>query len=70
MPWVKVTDAAPGEGERVLIYDNANDRILPGRYGGGRWYVEDPAGGGASEVAGVTHWAPVLDSEAYDPAED
>ena len=70
MPWFKVTDATPAEGERILLHDGANERIEFGRYAGGRWYVEDPAGGGLTEMRGVTRWAPLLDSEAYDPAED
>jgi len=70
MPWFKVTDATPAEGEQVLIHDGANERIEVGRYAGGRWYVEDLKDGRLTEIAGVTHWGPVLDSEEYDPADD
>ena len=70
MPWFKASDAKPAEGERVLIHDGANERIALGRYSGGRWYVEDPDGGRPREVGGVTRWAPLLESEEYDPAED
>ena len=70
MPWFKVTDATPAEGEQVLIHDGANERIEVGRYAGGRWYVEDLKDGRLTEIAGVTRWGPVLDSEEYDPADD
>ena len=70
MPWFKVEDARPAEGEQVLIHDGANERIEFGRYVGGRWYVEDSTGGQLTEIDGVTHWGPVLDSEEYDPADD
>ena len=40
MPWFKVTDATPADGERVLIHDSGNNRIESGRYVGGRWFVE------------------------------
>ena len=70
MPWFKAADAKPAEGEQVLIYDGAAERIRLGRYGGGRWYVEDADGGRLTEIEGVTRWAPVLESEQYDPAED
>ena len=70
MPWFKAEDATPADGERVLIYDGANGRIEFGRRTGGRWYFEDPADGRLREAAGVTRWAPLLDSEEYDPGED
>ena len=70
MPWFKVSDAKPAEGERVLVHDGAKERIECGRYAGGRWYVEDPEEGRLSEIEGVTRWAPLLESEEYDPAED
>ena len=70
MPWFTVSDATPAAGERVLIHDGANDRIEAGRYVGGRWFVEDSADGSLTGVEGVTHWAPLLDSEEYDPADD
>jgi hypothetical protein len=70
MPWFKTSDAKPAEGERVLVHDGANGRVELGRYAGGRWYVEDGEGGRPSEIEGVTHWAPLLESEEYDPAED
>jgi hypothetical protein len=70
MPWFKVTDATPADGEQVLIHDGADGRIKAGRYVGGRWFVEDSADASLTEVGGVTHWAPQLDSEDYDPADD
>jgi hypothetical protein len=70
MPWVKASDLTPAEGERVLIHDGRSNRMAVGRYVGGRWLVEDPCGGPPAELAGVTHWAPLLDSEEYDPADD
>ena len=70
MPWFKSADALPSEGERVLIHDGARGRVELGRYAGGRWYVEDAGRGHQNEVEGVTHWAPLLESEEYDPAED
>jgi hypothetical protein len=70
MPWFKASDSKPAEGDRVLIHDGAGDRMLTGRYAGGRWYAEDPRDGRLTETAGVTHWAPLLGSEEYDPADD
>ena len=70
MPWFKASDAKPAEGERVLVHDDANERIEFGRYAGGRWYVEDSEEGRLTEIVGVTRWAPLLDSEEYDPATD
>jgi hypothetical protein len=54
----------------VLIHDGADGRITAGRYVGGRWFVEDSADGRLTEIEGLTHWAPQLDSEDYDPADD
>ena len=70
MPWFKASDSKPAEGERVLIHDGAGNRMLTGLYVGGRWYVEERRDGRLTELAGVTHWAPILDSEEYDPADD
>jgi len=70
MPWFKVSDSKPAEGERVLIHDGAGDGMLTGLYVGGRWYAEDSRDGSLAEAQGVTHWAPLLDSEEYDPADD
>ena len=70
MPWFKVTDATPAEGERVLIHDGGKNRMGVGRYAGGRWFVEDSGDGSLTEVGGVTHWGPLLESEEYDPADD
>jgi hypothetical protein len=70
MPWFKVEEAAPAEGERVLVHDGRDNRVGVGRRVGGRWFVEDTADGRLAEVEGVTHWAPLLDSEEYDPADD
>ena len=69
MPWFKVSDSKPCEGEQVLINRGVGSIELR-RYTSGRWYVEDSDGGSLSEAEGVTHWAPLLDSEEYDPAED
>ena len=69
MPWFKVSDSKPCEGERVLINRGVGPLEL-GRYAAGRWYLEDSKDGSLSEAEGVTHWAPLLDSEEYDPAED
>jgi hypothetical protein len=44
--------------------------MLAGLYAGGRWYVEDPSDGRLTELDNVTHWAPLLESEEYDPADD
>lgn len=70
MPWFKAADVTPAEGERVLVHDAAAGRVEAGRYVGGRWHVEDLRDGSLTEKAGVTHWAPLLDSEEYDPADD
>lgn len=70
MPWFRVSDARPAEGERVLIYDGENNRMAAGRYAGGRWYLEGHGDGRPAEASGVTHWAPLLDAEEYDPADD
>jgi hypothetical protein len=70
MPWIKAADMAPPENERVLIHDGGDNKIKAGRLVGGRWYVEDSRDGSLTEAGGVTHWAPFLDSEEYDPADD
>lgn len=60
----------PQEDEQILIYDEKNRRIEFGRYVNGRWYVEDLRNGRLSEIVGVTHWGPVLDSETNDDSDD
>lgn len=70
MPWVKAADCLPGEGEQVLIFDPARRRMEMGRYVGGGWYVEDARDGRLTRVAGVTHWAPLLESESNDDSDD
>jgi hypothetical protein len=70
MPWFRTSDARPAEGERVLIHDRRQNRMLTGRYVGGRWYAEDPRDKSLTEAEGITHWAPLLESEEYDPADD
>lgn len=70
MPWVRAIDLTPPEGERVLIHDGGSNAMRTGLYVGGRWLVEDPRDGRLAEAEGVTHWAPLLDSEDYDPADD
>ncbi|HEX5704501.1 MAG TPA: DUF551 domain-containing protein [Pyrinomonadaceae bacterium] len=70
MAWIKVADSVPPENELVLIYDNRNNKMEIGRTIDGKWYVEDTADGQLREIAEVTHWSWVLDSETYDSAED
>lgn len=70
MPWIRVIDIRPEEDEQILIHDNRNNRIELGRYVRGRWYIENLQTGKLSEIAGVTHWAPVLDSESNDDSDD
>ena len=70
MPWVKADECLPGEGEQILIYDPARRRMELGRYAGGAWYVEGGSGGRLTRVAGVTHWAPILESESNDDSDD
>ncbi len=70
MPWAKAADALPGEGEQVLIHDRENQRIELGRYVGGGLYLEDSRDGTLTRVAGVTHWAPLLESESNDDSDD
>ncbi|HVF51968.1 MAG TPA: hypothetical protein VNA19_17925 [Pyrinomonadaceae bacterium] len=70
MPLVKASDFMPPENEQVLVYDERNRRLEFGRYVRGRWYLEDSQTGELREIAPVTHWGPVLDSEDYDPADD
>lgn len=42
---------------------------MGGVYAGGKWYIEDARDGRLEEAEGVTHWAPLLDSEAYAAAD-
>ena len=70
MAWIKVAESVPPENELVLVYDNRNNKIEIGRTIDGKWYVEDKADGQLREIAEVTHWSWVLDSETYDSAED
>ena len=70
MSWIKAFDLKPPENEQVLIHDNRNNRIEVGRYLKGRWYVEDAQSGRLREVAGVTHWAWILDSLINDDDDD
>lgn len=70
MPWVKAADCLPGEGEQVLIFDPVSNRMEAGRCVRGRWYVEDARDGRLTPIAGVTHWAPLLESEANDDSDD
>jgi hypothetical protein len=70
LDWIKAADVLPGEGEQVLIHDNENRRIELGRYSGGAWYVEDVRDGRTLRIEGVTHWAPILDSESDDDSDD
>jgi hypothetical protein len=66
MSWIKASDVRPPEDEQILIHDNQNSRIELGRYIKGRWYVENIETGRLSEIAGVTHWSWILDSEIND----
>lgn len=70
MTWVKTTDRLPAEDEQVLVHDGRANRIETGRLVKGRWYVEDARDGRLREVAGVTHWAPLLDSYLHDDSDD
>jgi hypothetical protein len=70
MPWVKAADLLPPENEQIHVYDGARERMEFGRYAAGRWYVEDVRDGRLREITGVTHWAPVLDSEINDDSDD
>ena len=70
MPWFKASDSTPAEGERVLVHDGASNRMSAGLYAGGRWYAEDARDGRLTGPVNVTHWAPLLESEEYDPADD
>ena len=70
MAWIKVAESAPPENEPILIYDNRNNRIELGRTVDGKWYVEDKPDGQLREIAEVTHWSWLLDSETYDSADD
>ena len=70
MAWIKATEVTPPENEPILVHDAAHERIELGRYVGGRWYVEDPRDGRLREIAGVTHWAWVLDSYTDDSDDD
>jgi hypothetical protein len=68
--WIKATDTTPPEDEQILIHDNENHRIELGRYIKGKWYVENLPDGKLSEIAGVTHWAWILDSQLNDDSDD
>jgi hypothetical protein len=70
MPWIKVANTRPQEGEKILIYDNQQQRMEFGQYINGRWYVENLQNGKLREIAGVTHWAPILDSEDYENSDN
>ena len=70
MPWIKAADLLPAEDEQVLIHDGVNQRMELGRYADGRWYVEDVRDGRLTRIAGVTHWAPMLESESNDDSDD
>lgn len=70
MPWVKAAECLPCEGEQVLIFDPVRRRMETGRYVGGVWYLEDARDGRLTRVAGVTHWAPLLESESNDDGDD
>ena len=70
MAWTKAADLMPEENEQVLIYDNRNNRIELGRYIKGKWYIENSQTGELREIAWVTHWAVLLQSELNDDSED
>ena len=70
MSWIKAAATRPPENEQILIHDGRNNRVELGRYVKGRWYVEDARDGRLREIAGVTHWAWVLDSLIDDSDDD
>jgi hypothetical protein len=70
MPLISVTFATPAENELILIHDRRSNRVEFGRYVNGRWYLENLLNGQLSEISGVTHWGPVLDSEINDDSDD
>jgi hypothetical protein len=70
MPWTKSSELMPQENEPILIHDEKNNRMELGRYIKGKWYVENLQTGKLSELAGVTHWAVILESESSDDSED
>jgi hypothetical protein len=70
MAWTKASELMPQEDEQILIHDSKRNRMELGRYIKGRWYVENPQTGELSELAGVTHWAVILESESNDDSED
>lgn len=70
MAWIKVEESVPPENEPVLIYDNLKSKIALGRTLNGKWYVEDTPDGPLRELADVTHWSWILESEMYDSGED
>ena len=70
MAWIKVADTAPPENEQVLIYDAGNSTMELGRQVAGKWYIEDARDGQLREIAEVTHWSWILESQMYDSADD
>jgi hypothetical protein len=70
MPWTKVSELMPPENEQILIHDRRHNRMELGRYIKGKWYIENPQTGELSELADVTHWAVLLESETNDESED
>ena len=70
MSWIKVVDATPPENEQILIHDDKNSKIELGRYINGKWYIENTRDGQLSEIAEVTHWAWILESQTYDSDDD
>jgi hypothetical protein len=71
MSWIKVADVRPPEDEPILIYVEGNSRMEVGRFVNGEWFIEDERSGELSKIAGVTHWAWILDSQTnWDSGDD
>lgn len=70
MAWTKVADRMPPEDEQILIYVESDGKMELGRYINGAWFIEDAGSGQLSKIAGVTHWAWMLDSEINDDGDD
>lgn len=70
MSWIKVSSLVPPEDEQVLIHDNKSSRIELGRYKRGKWYIENLQTGETLEVAGITHWCWILESQINDDGDD
>lgn len=70
MSWIKVADSMPPENELIAIYDNQNSKTEFGRYINGKWYIENTRDGHLTEIAEVTHWGWILESEIDNSDDD